>query len=590
MRKQESKSREQTTFFKGLEEGELSFAEGYPNIEDIARHIHFEASSGTIWLHDQRAVVLPTAVLKAFRTTIVESMGLEEARKMMTTLGYEIGQSDALMAKKFRASGSFHSIIAAGPQLVHLKGIANVDPVNFKVDFEKGTVFAEAALIGSIEADLHIQDFGTSNTPACWICVGHASGFFSWYLGKPVLFREVECRARGNNRCMLVGKPLEEYENAEEDVKYFKIPGFMRYKPPTSGRKRSPRQWFSSDTNTLSDPDIGDKLIGASAGIKIAIQMLKKVAETDATVLFTGESGVGKEVFSRALHGMSKRAGEPFVALNCAAIPDTLLESELFGAERGAYTGADASRPGRFERANGGTLFLDEISSMSLTAQGKLLRVLQEGELERLGGNETLAVDVRIVAATNVDLKAEVAANRFREDLFYRLNVFPIYIPRLRSRRDDIPLLVDKFFVKYTELHGKRPAGFTVEAMEALLVYDWPGNIRELENVIERSIILATDGELIDTNHLFNRSEHMTGDVLTVQGEGDLSLASSLDLGWDELARRVLQSGQQQPVQDFERALVHAAIEKTNGNVSSAATILGITRGQLDYRLKKYDE
>ena len=252
------------------------------------------------------------------------------------------------------------------------------------------------------------------------------------------------------------------------------------------------------------------------------LHSVRLVAPTQATVLFVGESGVGKEVFARTLHRISARAEKPFVALSCAAIPDTLLESELFGVERGAYTGAVQSRPGRFERADGGTLFLDEIGTLSASAQVKLLRALQEGEIERLGDTHTRRVDVRVMAATNVDLRNEVRAGRFREDLFFRLNVFPIRITPLRERREDVPLLMTHFLAKFNRLHGRRLTGFTQRAVDAMLSYDWPGNVREVENVIERGVILAAESGAIDAPHLFTSGEKLSDRRFALDSQGRL--------------------------------------------------------------------
>lgn len=564
----------------------LRFQDGYPDIEDISRHLRFDSATGSVWQNDQKSVVLPVSLFESFRLKLLESLGNEEARKMYTTQGFELGQVDAMRAKKLRGE-NFHSVIAAGPQLVALKGIGIIEPVTFKVDIAEGILKVEATLVGSIEADIHIQNFGIQDTSACWFMAGHASGFFSWYLGKPVLFREVECRAMGSPRCLMIGKPLDEYDNAEKDVKYFNIPEFLNYTSSNKTTDRKPRKWVNDNNQSLTDSNSGEPVAGTSPGFKVAMQKLKKVANTDATVLFIGRTGVGKEFFSQTLHGLSKRDKKPLVTVNCAAIPDDLLESELFGVERGAYTGATESRPGRFERANGGTLFLDEISSLTLPAQGKLLRALQEGEIERLGGTETVKVDVRIIAATNVDLRDEVEAKRFREDLFFRLNIFPIHIPPLRSRREDIPLLMNIFLKKYSSVHERSPAGFTEDAVASLLSYDWPGNIRELENMIERAVILATDGELIHTNHLFTSGEHLPENIFSVDKKGKLSSSSPFDVDWDELAHRSLEMNEGSPLLDFENALIKVAVEKAGGNVSSAASLLGMTRGQLDYRLKK---
>jgi transcriptional regulator with GAF, ATPase, and Fis domain len=329
--------------------------------------------------------------------------------------------------------------------------------------------------------------------------------------------------------------------------------------------------------------------------------MVGRVAPTHATVLFLGESGVGKDVFARAVHRLSPRSGKAFVALNCASLPEQLVESELFGAERGAYTGALHSRLGRFERADGGTLFLDEIGTLSASAQAKLLRALQEGEIERLGDTQIRRVDVRVVAATNVDLREEVRAGRFREDLFFRLNVFPIRIPPLRERREDIPLLMNHFLAKFTQRHQRTLTGFTQRAIDAMLTYDWPGNIRELENVIERGVILGTENRAIDAPQLFTSGERLGDRRFAVNLDGKLVATdpskllsdSASDSAVDRVSKRIsnllLGEGDDTDsvsLDDIETTLLKKAIERARGNVAAAARLLGITRPQMVYRLK----
>ena len=245
------------------------------------------------------------------------------------------------------------------------------------------------------------------------------------------------------------------------------------------------------------------KLIGVSQGFRAAFELLKSAADSAITVLLLGETGVGKEMFARWLHDNGPRAKGPFIAVNCAAIPHDLIEAELFGVEKGAYTGAQLARAGRFERAHGGTLFLDEAGDLPLAAQVKLLRALQTGEIERLGSEQVAKVDVRIVAATNVNLQQAMQAGKFRSDLFYRLNTFPITIPPLRERTADIPALIQRFVEKYGELYRKKLRGLTDKAMRAVLSHPWPGNIRELENAIERGVLLAPDNGPIEAQHLF---------------------------------------------------------------------------------------
>lgn len=310
-----------------------------------------------------------------------------------------------------------------------------------------------------------------------------------------------------------------------------------------------------------------DSLIGNSPAFRPVLQAIAEVCSVTTNVLITGESGTGKEVAARAIHFNSPRRDGPFVAVNCAAIPDGLLESELFGHVKGAFTGAVSNRTGRFAQAEGGTLFLDEIGDMPLLLQVKLLRVLQERTFEPVGSGKSRSVDARIVAATNQDLLQRVREGRFREDLYYRLNVFPISLPPLRERREDIPQLSDHFVAKIAPEMGKRVTGFTPAAYAAIARYDWPGNIRELQNCVER-IIIVTRQCLIDVPdlppYLFDRPERpATGDGITFP----------IDLN-SEIHR-------------FENKLVEAALKETSGVQVKAATLLGITERSLWHRLKK---
>ncbi|HUS65916.1 MAG TPA: sigma-54 dependent transcriptional regulator, partial [Kofleriaceae bacterium] len=243
--------------------------------------------------------------------------------------------------------------------------------------------------------------------------------------------------------------------------------------------------------------EIRYEIVGRSYVIRALLDQIDKVAGTPARVLITGENGTGKELVARAIHDHSRRKGAPFIKLNCAAIPSELIESELFGHEKGAFTGATRERRGKFELADGGTLFLDEVGDMNPNAQAKVLRVLQEGELERVGGDHTIKTDVRVIAATNKDLPAEIAAGRFREDLFYRLNVVPIHLPALRERREDVPTLIEHFLQEACGADGRRPKKVAAGAVTMLMQHDWPGNVRELKNLIERLVILTGDKELI---------------------------------------------------------------------------------------------
>jgi len=299
-----------------------------------------------------------------------------------------------------------------------------------------------------------------------------------------------------------------------------------------------------------------DEIIGKSGSINKVLEMVKNVSPTTATVLITGESGTGKELIARAIHKNSLRKNSPFVVVNCVAFSPNLLESELFGHEKGSFTGAIARRIGRFEMANGGTIFLDEIGEMDITIQTKLLRVLQEREFERVGSSRTIKVDVRILSATNKDLKKEVEERRFREDLFYRLNVFNVDVPPLRERKEDIPLIVEHFINKYNKILNKKVKKVSAKAMELLLNYNYPGNIRELENIIERSMIMAKD-EIIDERY-FNFINKET----YIEKKGTLKEA--------------------------EKKLIIKYLIQNKGNRTKTAEILGISRRSLQNKIKEY--
>jgi two-component system response regulator FlrC len=318
------------------------------------------------------------------------------------------------------------------------------------------------------------------------------------------------------------------------------------------------------------------RVVGVSAPWKDALRQATKVASTETTVLLTGDSGTGKEVLARYLHSASQRARGPFVALNCAALPDTLLESELFGYEKGAFTGAVAGKPGRIELAHGGLLFLDEVGETSPAVQAKLLRVLEEREFQRLGGTRTLRADIRIVAATNRDLRSAMARGTFREDLFYRLAVFEIRLPALRERPDDILPLAATFLEEIGGELGRPAAGISRDAKEALLRYRWPGNVRELRNVLERASILC-DGGLVTHDHLalpVSSTTLQAADVKPAPAHGQATPAASALPGSDTLA-------------DLERSAIEAALRGARFNKSRAARSLGLTRGQLYGKLRR---
>jgi DNA-binding NtrC family response regulator/predicted hydrocarbon binding protein len=579
---------------------------------DLASHLRFSPKNGRIWLDNRRMLLVDSYAMGALRMELIESLGVDAARGLLTRMGYTCGTRDALLALKLRASEEdFRTAFLAGSWLHALEGMVQTETVTLEFDSDRGHFYADFIWRDSSEGEIHVNNYGVGSEPGCWMQVGYTSGYASVFLGRPILFREVQCTAMGHEHCRVVGQPPDEWEGVEKELSFLRpqpfvsrnlqdmqpmstpAPASQGEAPAIKGATRDLGSSFS-DQSALEQVSSYGEFVGISARFNAACHMLTKVAPTDATVLFLGESGVGKELFARSLHKISSRSHYPFVAVNCAAIPENLVESELFGVEKGAFTGAVVSRAGRFELADKGTLFLDEIGTLSLFAQGKLLRVLQEREIERVGSTTTKRIDVRVIAAANVDMREEIRAGRFREDLYFRLNVFPIRIPPLRERRDDIPLLMEALVHRYTVRHRRNLTGFTSRAVDALLSYSWPGNIRELENVVERGVILAVDNGPIDVCHLFTNDENIRtsgfklseAGVLKADDEGAEALSeASAAPNAPDLGELFLRS--RHSLDEWEEILVGKAMSEAGGNVSKAAKTLGITRARLEYRVKK---
>lgn len=551
-----------------------------PTLRDLSEILSFAPGDGRIWLSDQRMVLFRSSTYGALRSELIASMGQDQARSVLTRVGYSAGARDAQMVREMWPDSDPANAYDAGPRMHQFAGFVRPQTLRFEFDIQRGDFRADYIWRDSTEDEEHIAAFGIGTEPACWMQIGYASGYASAFMGKMIIFRELECMSQGAEYCRISGRPADQWDNPEEDLRYFAT---------DRAAQRSRRSTVSAISEVsrlrLSDapgaaPD-SPQLIGISAAFSAARHLIERVAPTQATVLFTGASGVGKELFAQTLHQISPRRDAPFVALNCAAIPDTLIESELFGVERGAYTGAVNARAGRFERAQGGTLFLDEIASLSYVAQGKLLRALQERQVERVGGTKLIPVDVRVVAASNVDLRDEVKAGRFREDLFFRLNVFPIKLPLLKERRDDIPLLMEAFLRHYCQLHGREVAGFTPRAVQTLLQYDFPGNIRELQNLVERGVIIVEEDEPIDLHHLFRSGELPVADSLGLNPLGRLTGQSLDPLA---VAPPPVPGGTSR---GHEASQYRKALAEARYNVAEAARSLGLSRAQLSYRLKK---
>ncbi|MCP4597122.1 sigma-54-dependent Fis family transcriptional regulator [Neptuniibacter sp.] len=554
-----------------------------PSTEDLLAEIKFDIENGKIWLSEQRMLLIHSGVMGSLRKELIETLGVERAKGLLMRFGYAAGQRDAELAKRIRPDLTSREAFWVGPQMHTIEGIVKVKPIHMEMDIEKGEFSGEFDWHGSYEAEIHMADFGPSDSPVCWTLLGYASGYTSYYMQRRILFKETQCVACGAGHCTNVGKPIEEWDDPEEIERYLKPDPIIDQLISL----QSEVDVFRSGIGLQQEDEQLYKSVGKSPAFKKVCRLINRASQSRVTTLLLGETGVGKEIVAKGLHVSSDRSDKPFVAVNCATLPQELIESELFGVEKGAYTGATQSRIGKFERAHGGTIFLDEVIELPARAQASLLRVLQEGELEKVGGNQTQNIDVRIVAATNEDLQQAVQEGRFRADLFYRLNVFPVFIPPLRERTEDIPALVEHFLDKYHNMYHKLTLGISDKAMNAFKDYSWPGNIRELENMIERGIILTDNNQQIGLEDFFPSLVEPSHPLNIIDKTGNLCEENSTTEANDlnRQAQELLKDGFD--MEAFEEVLIHNAMQQCEGNVSKAARKLGISRPTLAYKLKK---
>ena len=549
--------------------------------EDLRTRLRFCPDTGQIWLHEHRMLLIHAEAQATIRRELIDTLGLDRARGLLMRMGYEAGSHDAEFARSRPEGEKFKDVFVAGTQLHTLEGIVKVTTIKLEADLAAGTYFGEFLWENSWEGQWHRLHYGTYSEPVCWSQIGYACGYTSALMGRPILYKEVECVGMGANNCRIIGKPIEEWEDAADYSRFLNKESIAEKLIDLQTQVVQLRSAINEKEKLPAD------IVGNSPAFLSAYKLLHQAAKSQITVLLLGETGVGKEVFARTLHESGSRSNESFIAINCAAIPHDLVEAELFGVEKGAFTGALSSRPGRFERANGGTLFLDEIGDLPLSAQAKLLRVLQEGEIERLGDLKTRKVNVRLVAATNADLKHLVREGKFRSDLYYRLNAYQISIPPLRERMQDVLLLAERFMRKYSAVNDKKLRGFTDKAKRALLAYSWPGNIRELQNVIERGVILAPSGTRIEVDQMFSSYNDGAALEFGLDVNGGLNIDQTAEPG-NSLIEEVLNSAM--TLDQMERALIETAVRRSNGNLSAAARVLGISRPQLAYRLGRQGE
>jgi DNA-binding NtrC family response regulator/predicted hydrocarbon binding protein len=552
----------------------------FPDIGDLRDSVRFDAGTGSIWLEQQRVMLLHTTAFGALRDELFESLGTENAKGVLFRMGLKSGEADAHLARRLRPDASDEDTFAVGPQLHALEGAVHVSQVQLEIDTASGHYLGEFIWRNSFEAEQHLASQGLSEGPVCWQQIGYASGYTSEFMKAPVVYKEIECVGKGDDQCRILGKPLQDWEDADELQELF-------------SRESLAEELYSLHSEVQNLRDIiapaltPDSIVGNSPCIANVLKIMEQAAKTDVTVLMLGETGVGKETLSGVLHKLGTRRDDPFIAVNCAALPEGLVEAELFGVEKGAYTGAEVSRAGRFERAHGGTLFLDEIAELTLGSQSKLLRVLQHGEFDRVGDTRTRKVDVRLIIATNADLGELVREGKFRADLYYRVNIFPIMVPPLRERLDDLPGLIGKFLDRFNSRHGRNVSGVTDKAMASFRAYGWPGNIRELENLIERGVILTEDGELIEANSVCFGMPMDNLDQSRVTRAGELVSTDGGSEKRDTFQLFLDQSAGS--FDDFEKNVLSGALKQAHGNIAQAARSLGMSAPQCRYRMKKFN-
>ena len=531
---------------------------------DLRELLSFEPGGGPLRFAGERALLLDALALGLLRKLLIETLGEAGARGVLTRFGFAHGWRTAEAMRTAFPWDDEDEWRHAGGRLHTLQGlVVAVAPEGDPAPGPKA--LGDSIWLDSYEAEQHLVHLGQAVHPVCWTLTGFASGYLSRVWGREVFALETRCRGKGDAVCRVVARPREEWgDQIAAELPYYaedclrEAAGRLTSELRRVERKlRTRRQALGARTAKQVDPA---GMVIASEAMRRVVDLARRVGQVDSTVLVTGESGVGKERVARLIHDASTRTGGPFVAINCGAVPEGLLESELFGHARGAFTGATQDRPGLFEAAQGGTLFLDEIGEVPPAMQVKLLRALQEHEVRRVGENRNRRVDARVVAATNRDLAAEVHAARFRQDLYYRLRVVEIRVPPLRERRDDILPLARTFLVEAGERLGRRISGLSPAAAQQLVRHDWPGNVRELENAVERAVVLAR-GHRIDVEDL--------------PEEVGVALPG-------------LPAAGVQTLREVERNYIEAVLRDNDGNRARTAQQLGIGAATLYRKIKEY--
>jgi two-component system response regulator HydG len=528
--------------------------------------LELDPEGGVIRFAGQRAILLDAVAMGLLRKYLVENFGLTAARTVLTQFGFAHGWRMAEAVQSDFNWDNDEEWRLAGTRIHMLEGLFRVE-LGSKDPLSKEGVM----LVASYEAEQHLLHFGRADAPMCWTISGLISGYLSRIAGKEIFVLEDRCVGKGDAGCHLFGRTREEWgDERAEELRFFNASrladcldiSLHRVTETLKAAERKLREHRRSLIHAAPDVDEPLGIVAKSPAMRRLVDLARRVAKVDSTVLITGESGSGKERIARLVHEESTRAAGPFIAVNCGAITETLLESELFGHVRGSFSGATHDRPGLFEAANGGTLLLDEVGEVSPGMQVKLLRALQEREIRRVGENKSRRVDVRVVAATNRDLAQGVASGAFRQDLYYRLKVVELHVPALRERKDDI-LPLARVLLAESALRMKRKiSSFTPGTADQLMRYEWPGNVRELENAMERAVALAPGSrvELEDLPEEIRQSQ----------------------------PKSVVAAGTVRPLEEIEKEYILSALELNGGNQTHTAVQLQIGAATLYRKLKSY--
>jgi len=535
---------------------------------DLNTHelLELDPDGGVIRFAGQRALLIDAVAMGLLRKYLVENFGFAAARTVLTQFGFAHGWRMADAIRDQFEWATDEDWRHAGPRLNTLEGLFRLAPGGTDALAEGG-----AALVESYEAEQHLLHFGRSDVPACWTISGLMSGYLSRTQEAEIYVLEDKCIARGDAVCHHLARARDKWgDEHAETLRFFETGrlkesldvSLQRVADTLKAAERRLQARYRAMVEVDQEAYEPRGLVTKSPAMRDAVDMARRVAKVDSTILITGESGSGKERIARLVHAESTRATGPFIAVNCGAISETLLESELFGHVRGAFTGATHDRPGLFEAANHGTLLLDELGDVSSGMQVKLLRVLQEHEVRRVGDNNNRPVDVRVLAATNRDLASRVAEGLFREDLYYRVKVVEIRIPALRERREDLLVLARVLLAEAANRLKRKVTGLSPTTADQLLRYDWPGNVRELENAMERAVALAR-GTRVELEDLPEEVR-------------------------EAFAGPIVIGGKIRKLDEIEKEYILAALELNGKDQTLTAKELGIGSATLYRRLKRY--